>query len=98
VELTYKSLSTSHTALGLTLFTQSEDESVSMVLCVRMLVPTEGLGGAALVGGVLQMVSEPTLVVVRTGQCASIVRMARVGLRWDTRHGIWVGTGRTVVR
>jgi hypothetical protein len=44
------------------------------------------------------MVSEPTLTVARTGQCADIERMARVGLRWDTRHGIWVGTGRTVVR
>jgi hypothetical protein len=47
-----------------------------------------------LVGGVLQMVSEPTLAVARTGQCADIGRRARVGLRWDTRHGIWVGTGR----
>jgi hypothetical protein len=26
-----------------------------------VLTPTKGLGGAALVGGVLQMVSEPTL-------------------------------------
>jgi hypothetical protein len=68
------------------------------VLCVRVLTPTEGLGGAALVGGVLQMVSEPTLVVARTGQCADIGRMARVDLRWDTRHGIWVGTGPTIVR
>jgi hypothetical protein len=40
----------------------------------------EGLGGAALVGGVLQMVSEPTLVVSRTGPCAGIGRVARVGL------------------
>jgi hypothetical protein len=63
-----------------------------------VLAPTEGLGGAALVGGVLQMVSVPTLTVARTGQCAGIVCMARVGLRGDTRHGIWVGTGRTVVR
>jgi hypothetical protein len=47
-----------------------------------------------LVGGVLQMVPEPTLVVARTGQCADIGCMTRVGLRWDTRHGIWVGTGR----
>jgi hypothetical protein len=45
------------------------------VLCVRVLAPTEGLGGAALVGGVLQMVSEPTLAVVRTDQCADIGRM-----------------------
>jgi hypothetical protein len=44
------------------------------------------------------MVSEPTLVVVRTGQRADIGPMARVGLRWDTRHGIWVGTGRMVMR
>jgi hypothetical protein len=51
-----------------------------------------------LVGGVLQMVSEPTLAVARMGQCADIGRMARVSLRWDTRHGIWFGTGRTVVR
>jgi hypothetical protein len=32
------------------------------------------------------------------GQCADIGSMARVGLGWDTRHGIWVGTGRMVVR
>jgi hypothetical protein len=43
------------------------------------------------------MVSEPTLAVARTGQCADLGRMARVGLRWDTRHDIWVDTGRTVV-
>jgi hypothetical protein len=42
------------------------------VLCVRVLAPTEGLGGATLVGGVLQMVSEPTLAVARTGQCADV--------------------------
>jgi hypothetical protein len=42
-----------------------------------VFTPTEGLGGAALVGGVLQMVSEPTLTVARTGQCADIGRMAR---------------------
>jgi hypothetical protein len=53
--------------------------------------------GAALVVRVLQMVSEPTLAVARTGQCADIERMTHVGLRWDTRHGIWDGTGRTVV-
>jgi hypothetical protein len=46
------------------------------------------------VGGVLQMVSEPTLAVARTGQCADIGRMARVGLGWGTWHGVWVGTGR----
>jgi hypothetical protein len=68
------------------------------VLCVHVLIPTEVLGGAALVGVVLQMVSEPTLAVARMGQCADIVRMARVGMRWDTWHGIWVSTGRTVVR
>ena len=66
-------------------------------MCTRAH-PSEGLGGAALVDGVLQMVSEPTLAVARTGQCAGIWRMARVGLRWDTRHGIWAGIGRTVVR
>jgi hypothetical protein len=48
--------------------------------------PTEGLGGAALVGRVLQMVSKLTLAVVCTCQCASIGRMTRVGLIWDTRH------------
>jgi hypothetical protein len=69
-----------------------------MVLCVRVLAPMEGLGSAALVGGVLQMVLETTLAVARTGQCADIGHMARVGLRWDTQHGIWVGTGRMVVR
>jgi hypothetical protein len=58
----------------------------------------EGLGGTALEGGVLQMVSELTLAVARKGQCVGIGRMARVGLRWDTRHGIWVGAGHTVVR
>jgi hypothetical protein len=63
-----------------------------------VLAPTEKLGGAALVGGVLQMVSEATLAVARTGQCADIGCKARVRLRMDTRHGIWVGTGRTVVR
>jgi hypothetical protein len=62
------------------------------VLCVRVLGPTEGLGGATLVGGVLQMVSEPTLAVACMGQCADIGCMARVGLRWDTRHGVWVDT------
>jgi hypothetical protein len=33
--------------------TRSEDESVSRVLCVHVLAPTEGLGGATLVGMVL---------------------------------------------
>jgi hypothetical protein len=50
------------------------------------------------VGVVLQMVSETTLAVARTGQCAGIVCMARVGLGWDTRHNIWVCTRRMVVR
>jgi hypothetical protein len=36
-------------------FTRRKDESVSRVLCVRVLIPTKGLGGAALVGGVLQV-------------------------------------------
>jgi hypothetical protein len=57
----------------------------------------EGLGGAALVGRVLQIVSELTLAVARTCQCADIGRMTRVGLGWDTRLDIWVGTGCTVV-
>ena len=35
------------------------------------------------------MVSEPTLAVARTGQCAGIWRMARVCPGRDTRHGIW---------
>jgi hypothetical protein len=56
-----------------------------------VLAPTEGLDGATLVGRVLQMVLEPTLAVACTGQCTGIVRMTRVGLRWDTRHDIWVG-------
>jgi hypothetical protein len=30
------------------------------VLCVRVLTPTEGLGGAALVGGVLQELDDST--------------------------------------
>jgi hypothetical protein len=44
----------------------------------------EGLGGAALVGRELQVVSEPTFAVALTGQCAGIGRMARVGLSSDT--------------
>jgi hypothetical protein len=65
-----------------------------MVLCVRVLAPTEGLGGATLVDGVLPMVLEPTLAVAHTGQCANIGCMARVGLRWDVqscakREGSW---------
>jgi hypothetical protein len=51
VEPTYKPLSTSHNTLGLTLIHESEDESVSRVLCVA---PMEKMGGASLVGGVLQ--------------------------------------------
>ena len=35
-------------------------------MCMRAR-PTEGLGGAALEDEVLQMVSEPTLAVARTG-------------------------------
>jgi hypothetical protein len=54
VEPTYKPLSTSHNTLGLTLIHESEDESVSRVLCVRMPAPMEKMGGASLVGGVLQ--------------------------------------------
>jgi hypothetical protein len=50
------------------------------------------------VGGVLQMILEPTLAVAHTGQCADIGHMAHVGLKWGTRHGIWVGTRRMVVR
>jgi hypothetical protein len=46
-----------------------------------MPAPTEGLGGAVLVGGVLQMVLEPTLAVARTGQCADIGRMTRTVVR-----------------
>ena len=40
-------------------------------MCTRAR-PSEGLGGAALEDGVLQMVSEPTLTVARTDQCAGI--------------------------
>jgi len=54
-----------------------------MCTCAR---PSEGLGGAALEDGVLQVVSKPTLAIARTGQCASIWRMARgaCGPGWDT--------------
>jgi hypothetical protein len=50
---------------------------VSRVLCAPVLAPTEVLrsfGGQSVTNG-------------RTGQCAGIERMVRVGLRWDTRHG-----------
>ena len=48
-------------------------------MCTRAR-PSEGLGGAALEDAVLQVVSEPTLAVARTGQCASIWRVwARMG-------------------
>jgi hypothetical protein len=66
-----------------------------MCTCAR---PYGRAGRCGFGGRVLQMVSEPTLAVASTGQCADIGRIARVGLRWDTRHGIWVDTGRTVVR
>jgi hypothetical protein len=52
-----------------------------------------GFGGQGATNGIR---ADPA--VARTGQCADIGRMARVGLRWDTRHGIWVSTGRMVVR
>ena len=55
--------------------------------------PLEGLGGAALEDGVLQVVSKPTLAVARTGKCAGIWRMALVCPGWDTRHGIWCQRG-----
>ena len=60
--------------------------------------PSEGLGDAALEDGVLQMVSEPTLAVARTGQCAGKWRMTHVGP--DGTHGMsyGAGTGRTGVR
>jgi len=56
------------------------------------------LGCAALEAGVSQMVSEPTLAVTRTVQCAGIWRMARVGP--DGTHGMTygAGSGRTGVR
>jgi hypothetical protein len=54
-----------------------------------VLAPTEGLDGAALVGRVLQMVSEPTLAVARTGQCADIY----MGVwAWDGAHGMAYGS------
>jgi hypothetical protein len=56
---------------------------------VYVCSPLERAGWCDFGGQVLQMVSEPTLVVVCTGQCADIGHMACVGLRWDTRHGIW---------
>jgi len=40
-------------------------------MCTRVR-PSEGLDGAALEDGVLQVVSEPTLSIARTGQCADI--------------------------
>ena len=48
--------------------------------------PSEGLGGAALVDGVLQMVSEPTLAVswgTCGRSCAGMVCMAGVGPEWS---------------
>ena len=53
--------------------------------------PSEGLDSAALEDGVLQVVSEPALAVVRTGQCAGIWCMARVGP--DGTHGMAYGAG-----
>ena len=44
-------------------------------MCTRAR-PYGRAGGAALEDGVLQMVSEPTLAVARTSQCAGIGRMA----------------------
>ena len=66
-------------------------------MCTRARL-SEGLDGAALEDGVLQVVSKPTLAIARTGQCAGIWRMARVGL--DGTHGMayGAGTGRTGVR
>jgi hypothetical protein len=40
------------------------------------------------------MVSEPTLTIARTGQCAGIGRMACVGLRWE--HNIAYGSALNV--
>jgi hypothetical protein len=51
-----------------------------------------GFGGQCVTNGI-----KPTLAIARTDQCVDIGRMAHVGLGWDTQHGIWVGTGRTVV-
>jgi hypothetical protein len=48
------------------------------MLCVRVHAPQEGCARRLVEGGVLQLVSEPTIVVVRTGQCAGIGRMACV--------------------
>jgi hypothetical protein len=53
--------------------------------------PTEGLGGAALVGGVLQMVSEPTLTVAHTGQSAGKGGAWRVWIS-DGTHGMVYGS------
>jgi hypothetical protein len=47
--------------------------------------------------GELQMVSKPTLAVARTGRCAGIWHMEYVGLRWDTWHGVWADTRRTIL-
>ena len=59
-------------------------------MCTRAR-PSEGLDSEALEDGVLQVVSEPTLVVVRMGQCADIWCIARVGP--DGTHGMAYGAG-----
>ena len=59
--------------------------------------PSEGLGGAALEDTVLQVVSEPTLAVARTGQYAGIWHMSRVGPDGTHDMAYGTGTGRTGV-
>ena len=53
--------------------------------------PSEGLGCAEVEVGVLQVVSEPTLAVARTGQYAGIWHMARVDP--DGTHDMAYGAG-----
>ena len=60
-----------------------------MCTCAR---PSEGLGGAALEDGVLQVVSKPTLTV---SKCSGIWHMACVGLDGTHCMAYGAGTGRT---
>ena len=62
-----------------------------MCTCAR---PSEGLGGAALEDGVLQVVSKPTLAV---SKCSGIWHMACVGLDGTHCMAYGAGTGRTSV-
>jgi len=63
-------------------------------MCTRARL-SEGLDGAALEDGVLQVVSKPTLAIARTGQCAGIWRVW-VWMGHNMAYG--AGTERTSVR